>query len=204
MEFLILMYRSCKYLNRKLSIFFSKIITSILFRLNRVKHKNFTTKGIPFVLVNEGGVMEIGKNFDMLNTRAANPIGREHRCSFFVREKARLIIGDNVGLGATAIVCFSQITIEDNVRIGGNTCIYDTDFHSLNYKDRQFRKSDVQNTMHKPVHIKKNAFIGAHTTILKGTTVGENSIVGACSVVSRNIPDNQIWAGNPAKFIKTL
>ena len=52
--------------------------------------------------------------------------------------------------------------------------------------------------------IKDNVFIGARCLILKGVVVGENSIIGAGSVVTKNIPDNEIWAGNPAKFIKAL
>ena len=52
--------------------------------------------------------------------------------------------------------------------------------------------------------IEDNVFIGAHSTILKGVRISKNSIVGACSVVSKNIPPNEIWAGNPIKFIKKI
>lgn len=52
------------------------------------------------------------------------------------------------------------------------------------------------------VHIKKNAFIGCNTVILHGVTIGENSIVGAASVVTKDIPDNEIWGGCPAHFIR--
>lgn len=54
------------------------------------------------------------------------------------------------------------------------------------------------------VCISENAFIGAHSTILKGVTIGTNSIVGACSVVTKDIPSNEVWAGNPARFIRTV
>lgn len=49
-----------------------------------------------------------------------------------------------------------------------------------------------------------NVFIGAKCIILKGVTIGENSVIGAGSVVTKNVPANQIWAGNPAKFIKNV
>ena len=55
-----------------------------------------------------------------------------------------------------------------------------------------------------PVIIKDNAFIGAGSIILKGTIIGMNSIVAAGSVVTKSIPDNEIWGGNPAKFIKKV
>ena len=55
-----------------------------------------------------------------------------------------------------------------------------------------------------PVVIKHDAFIGAGSIILPGVTIGANSIVGAGSVVTKNIPDNQIWGGNPAKYIKDV
>lgn len=84
--------------------------------------------------------------------------------------------------------------------IGGGTCIYDTDFHPLSPEDRLADKNE--NTVNSPVVIESNVFIGANSTILKGVTIGKNSIIGACSVVTKNIPPNEIWAGNPAKFIK--
>lgn len=55
-----------------------------------------------------------------------------------------------------------------------------------------------------PVIIEDNAFIGARSIILKGVTIGANSIIGAGSVVTKSIPANEIWAGNPAKFIRKI
>lgn len=52
------------------------------------------------------------------------------------------------------------------------------------------------------MRIKKNAFIGCNTVICKPVTIGENAIVGASSVVTKDIPDNEVWAGNPARFIR--
>ena len=105
-------------------------------------------------------------------------------------------------LSSTAIVWHDQIEIGDNVNLGGNVVLYDTDFHSLDSKDRINRQEDIRGTKTKPVKIGNNVFVGAHSTILKGVSIGDNAMIGACSVVTKNVPENEIWAGNPAKFIK--
>lgn len=56
----------------------------------------------------------------------------------------------------------------------------------------------------KPILIKEGAFIGAHSIVLKGVTIGKYSVIGAGSVITKDIPDNEVWAGNPARFIKKL
>ena len=115
----------------------------------------------------------------------------------------KLIIGNNVGISSTVIHAWDSIVIEDNVKIGAGCMIFDTNFHSL---DASIRNSpdDCKHVKTAPVHIKKNAFIGTRSIITKGVTIGENSIVAAGSVVVKDIPDNQIWGGNPARFIKEL
>jgi acetyltransferase-like isoleucine patch superfamily enzyme len=113
------------------------------------------------------------------------------------------VIGKNVGMSAAALVAHNEIVIGDDVKIGGGTCIYDTDFHSLDAVKRTNSFLDRCDESTAPVLIDNRVFIGAHTTILKGVHIGENSVVGACSVVTKSIPANEVWAGNPAKFIKT-
>lgn len=81
--------------------------------------------------------------------------------------------------------------------------IFDTDFHSLDWRDRK-DGTDIQKRKKSPVVIKSLAFIGANSIILKGVTIGERSIVGAGSVVTKDIPDGEIWAGNPAQFIREI
>ena len=55
-----------------------------------------------------------------------------------------------------------------------------------------------------PILIKEGVFIGAHAIILKGVTIGRHSVIGAGAVVTKDVPDNEVWAGNPAKFVKKL
>ena len=115
-----------------------------------------------------------------------------------------LQIGENVRMSGTTIVCQDRITIGDNVMIGGNSVIYDTDFHSLDPVKRNRIPEDRSEAKTAAVIIKEGAFIGGHSTILKGAVIGEHSVVGACSVVTGKIPAREIWAGNPAKFIRAL
>ena len=185
--------------------FLSKAITVVDFYLNGVDFSfDFRTNGKPIINVNLKGEMILGKHLDLNNGTHANMIGRQQRCYFIVGKDAKLEIGDNVGISSTAIVCQKSIIIRNNVRIGGNCVIYDTDFHSLDPLDRNKTTEDVERAKRKPVLIMDNAFVGAHSTILKGVTIGENSVIGACSVVTKNVPSNEMWGGNPAKLIRII
>jgi len=69
------------------------------------------------------------------------------------------------------------------------------------------RTAKTENRVHirtAPVIIEDYAFIGAHSTILKGVTIGRNSIIGAGSLVCKSVPANEIWGGNPAKYIRNI
>ena len=158
--------------------------------------------GIPYLSLN--GKLKLGNNAKWNSMYQANPIGRNSKCQIFISKDASLEIGSNFSGSSFAIVCHKNIKIGNFVKLGGGVCIYDTDFHSLNYLDRKKRESDQENTQKSQVEIGDNVFIGAHSTILKGVSIGENSIIGACSVITKNIPANQIWAGNPAKKIRSL
>lgn len=88
------------------------------------------------------------------------------------------------------------ITIEDNVLIGPQVKLV-TENHPLDPAQRQ-------GLIGKPILIKKNAWIGAGATILPGVTLGENSVVAAGAVVSKNVPANTVVGGIPAKILKTI
>lgn len=198
-----LIYKSIIKVYRLFSKCWEKLVSIIILHGNNISFCNFRTSGIPYIMVARGGKCRIGKNFAMNNGIKGNPIGCYQKCTLFVDRGAELTIGNNVGISQTALICTKKITIEDDVKIGGGVCIYDTDFHSLN-PDIRKSTEDLKHRKQKEVLIKENVFIGAHSIILKGVTIGKNSIVGAGSVVTKSIPDNQIWAGNPAKFIKEI
>jgi len=153
--------------------------------------------------VHGGGHISIGNNCVIVSNSSRNPVGGGNRQTiFFVGKNGHLNIGCNVAMTNTAISCKTRVIIGDNVMIGANVKIYDTDFHSINFESRITRPDpDIRSL---PVEIKDGAFIGAHSIILKGIIIGKESVVGAGSVVSKSIPDGEIWGGNPAKLIRKL
>lgn len=178
----------------------AKIYNDFVFRYRKVvASEKVRIKG--FIKIYGRGKFIFGKNVKINSSRMSNPIGGETKTVLFCSPGATISVGDNTGMSNCAIVAKQSVTIGDNVKIGGSVKIYDNDFHSLDANERNFGK-DMPKCA--PVVVKNGAFIGAFSIILKGVTVGENSIVGAGSVVTKNIPDNEIWAGNPAKFIKKL
>ncbi|WP_093917847.1 acyltransferase [Sunxiuqinia elliptica] len=197
-------YKGVRAIYTKIALVFHHLVTWLLLYSNNIQFKQFSTSGIPYLSVSRDGWFSIDQNFRMHNGNMGNPIGRPQRCVFTVGKGASLSIGKNVGLSSTALVAHQSITIGDNVKIGAGVCIYDTDFHALDAKFRMASVTDFKNKKCKEVIIEDNVFIGAHATILKGVRIGENSIVGACAVVTKEIPPNEIWGGNPAIFIKKL
>ncbi len=203
-QLIVLFFKGLRLLKGKLLQPIDRFMSYVVFYVNGIQFSSFNNHGWPRVNVGRGGKFIIGKDFRSNNREMSNPIGRFNRCSIIVGNKGTLIIGKKVGMSSTAIVCHHHIEIGDNVKLGGNVVIYDTDFHSLNVDSRLEKKKDSSGTKTASVKIGTSVFIGGHSTILKGVEIGENSIVGACSVVTKNIPANEIWAGNPARKIRSL
>ena len=90
------------------------------------------------------------------------------------------------------------ITLGENVHITNNVTFVTHDGGTLLYRKYQ---PDLEIT--KPIVIGNDVYIGTNTTILPGVTIGSNVVIGACSVVTKNIPNNSVAVGNPAKVIKT-
>lgn len=132
----------------------------------------------------------------------ANPIGGDAKTILRTDKDGEIVIGKNTGISNSTIVSYRSVKIGDYVLLGGSCKIYDTDFHSLNIQERI--RAPLKDIVSEPVVIEDGVFVGAHTIVLKGVTIGKNSIVGAGSVVTKSIPPNEIWAGNPARFIRKI
>lgn len=198
------LYKTWRLIVRRFHAKIDHIHTIVRLKGNGVCYSTFRTGGVPYIMVAKGAKgMIIGKDFSMNNTISGNPIGVSQPCIFFVDKGCSIAIGENVGLSQVTLNAQADIVIGNRVKIGGGTCIYTSDFHSLDARIRS-TKDDLLNRRSAPVFIKEDVFIGAKCTILKGVTIGEESIIGAGSVVTKDIPARQIWAGNPAKFIRNV
>lgn len=112
-------------------------------------------------------------------------------------------IGSTCGFSSIVMSSKESITIGDRVECGANVRIFDHDFHSLSCKDR-WTINDVKNTRSSPIRIGNDVFIGFNATILKGTTIGDRSIVAAGSVLyGLNVPPDSMVKGNPAIVVGT-
>lgn len=130
-------------------------------------------------------------------------IGKKVDDTFFMIPPFYSDFGENIHIGKNVFVNHActfmdrgGITVEDNVLIGPKVNLITTN-HPINPSERRA-------TISQPIVIKKGAWIGVGATILPGVTIGENSIVAAGAVVSKDVPDNTIVGGIPAKFIKSI
>jgi len=109
-----------------------------------------------------------------------------------LQKDAVISIEDNCGFSGTVIGAFVKIEIKSGAKCGANTLITDSDWHL----------EDKRAGLPSPVIIEDNVWLGEGVKVLKGVTIGKNSVIGAGSVVSKSIPANVVAAGNPCKIIK--
>ena len=110
--------------------------------------------------------------------------------NWLVRYRENFELGENTQIAPfTVIDAMNGVKIEDNVKIGFSCVII---------------SNSTIDGKNGPVLLKKNSNVGANSTIMPGVTIGENSILGANSFVNKNIPDNEVWFGNPAKFVRKI
>ena len=109
-----------------------------------------------------------------------------------------LNVGNNVLLNGACIGCLSSVTIEDDCLIS-DCFLADSDYHNIEPHLRHFKPRRKATA---PIVIKRNVWIGARATIMKGVRVGENSVVGLGSVVRKSVPPNVVVIGNPQQIVK--
>lgn len=173
-----------------------------MFKAMRVKCRFRSLRINGRLLVRNHGTMEIGDGCLFNSGRIYNLIGGDDVCVLVTVDGGTLKIGRGCQISNATMVATVGIELGEDVFVGGGVKIYDTDFHPLDSEQRI--KHQDGNTRKKPVHIGSGAFIGASSIILKGVTIGQRAVIGAGSVVARDVGDDEVWAGNPARFIRRM
>lgn len=151
------------------------------------------------LLLNGKGKIQFGKHVQ-IGVSAAHYTYSTYNYILSMDEESEVIFGDNVVMANGASVqAVTKITIGNDVMIGINCMLVDTDGHDLNPEKRH--TGDVKSA---PITIGDNVIIYYNSVVFKGVTIGENSVIGACSIVTKDIPPNVFAAGNPAKVIRSL
>ena len=148
--------------------------------------------GLPHIRVASTARLHIGARSVLRSRPASNLIGINRPCILSAHPGAVLTIGEGCGLSGTVIGCFDRITLGDNVRCGANTLITDGDWHP----------GDPRSSPPAPVVIGSNVWLGEGVKVLKGVTIGPDAVIGAGSIVTRDIPPGAIAAGNPCRLLR--
>lgn len=164
--------------------------------------EGFYTSGPCFFKLRREGSIRIGNNVTFIADTRSNRVGLTNPVILETWGNGEIEIGDSSGGSSVVISSRSKVSIGKHVLLGGNVRIYDHDFHSLDSDVRQ-TSADQDQVRTKPVCIGDDVLIGVNSIILKGVHIGGRAIIGAGSVVTCDVPADEIWAGNPAKRLKS-
>ena len=145
--------------------------------------------------------MKIGDNFYFSSGDAVNPMTSNLQGAVYVEPGAELTIGNNVGMSSTRIWVHDSVAVGNNVKIGACVLITDTDAHPMDY---MARRTSNDGTKSAPIVIEDDVWVGAHSIILKGVTIGAIFFIVAGSLVTKGMPADCVAAGNPCRVIKKL
>jgi len=149
-----------------------------------------------------GSSISLGSYVTLDSSARANPLGGFSPCVLrTLTSTARLTLGDRVGISSSTIVAGNSIEIGEDTILGAGSLVLDNDFHA---PGPGFSWLTEYSKNSKPVKIGRGCFIGARSIILKGVTLGDRVIIGAGSVVTKDIPAYSIAAGNPARIFGTI
>lgn len=147
--------------------------------------------GFPCISCKRGGRVVIGEDVTLNIATWSNPINDHRGMRIHAADGALVRFAKGSGASNSRITAFAGIEIGEDSLIGSGCLICDSDMHALPLgAPREPRKA--------PIRIGKRVFIGANCTILKGVSIGDGAVVGANSVVTRNVPAGVLVAGNPA------
>ena len=140
------------------------------------------------------------KVYDFVNLYGCE-IGDRSKIGTFVEIQKGACVGSNCKISSHTFVC-EGVTIEDDVFIGHNVTFTNDLYPRAVRADGRLQTEADWECL--PTLVKRGASIGSSVTILCGLTIGENAMIGAGSVVTKDVPPNAVAAGNPARVIRTI
>lgn len=177
------------------AMFLVRKLASIIPGWGGVKYNGFSV-----IFAFRGSSVEIGSGTVINSGFFSNLLGLYQRAIIIARHGGKVSVGKNCGISGSTIYAMASVEIGDETLIGANCKIVDNDFHPLEPAKRAANlPADIKK---RPIKIGARCFIGMNCLILKGTTLGDECIVGAGSVVSGTFPAGSVIAGNPAKIIR--
>lgn len=170
-------------------------------RQGMVCGRGITWYGTPIVSLSPLSRIQIGNQCVMCSRSNQTALGVNHPIVLrTLRPGAELKIGNGVRMSGTTICAAERVVIGDRCVIGANVTIVDTDFHSLDPSIRS-TPEDSRSAKAEAVVIGDDVFVGGGSFILKGVKIGVGAVIGAASVVARDVPAGTIVAGNPAREV---
>lgn len=180
-----------------------RILASRMRRRGVKVGQRLAMRQLPLLRVCRGSSIAIGDDCTIHNKTWQNIAGILHKTIIATTDpRAKISIGNKVGISGAIIVASTSIRIEDEVMLGANVKIYDSDFHPLDFHARM--GDDAVEVGRGSVVVRRGAWVGADAILLKGAQIGEYAVVGARSVVTGPVERCCVFAGNPAKFVKRL
>ncbi len=159
--------------------------------------------GLPIIKKEKGSRIILGKGVTLVSNSRGNVAGINHPVILATLAPGAIIQLEECGLSGSSICASKSIRIGPNSGLGANSSVYDTDFHATDHRTRKTQKS-IADAEAEPVEIASDVWVAANTLILKGVSIGSKAIIGAGSVVTSNIPENALAAGNPARVIRII
>ena len=193
-------------IHRYPSFFTDLVVAKMLFRFWSLCHsfligKSATVRGLPILSIVRDSSIRIGDHAYLISRSRNTALGVNHPVILrTLKTNARICIGSHFRASGVTLCATNRIVIGDRVTIGANVTVTDTDFHASDPKSRS-SPDDANQARSAEVAIGDDVFVGMHAVILKGVKIGRGATIGAGSVVTKDVPEGAVAAGNPAKVI---
>ncbi len=178
-------------------------LVRVIFALNYVPWgRGWRFHGLPILMKHRQSEMKLMDGLGLRSSVRSNPLAANHAvilCTW--QPGAHLHVGTNFAMTGGTLCAAESIIIGNNVTVGANTIITDTDFHPVQTAERFMSPSRGASA---PIIIEDDVFIGMNCLILKGVKLGQACVIGAGSVVTRDVSAGWVAAGNPARALHPL